>query len=114
MRFIIKLILTAALVLLLSNLLSGVTVTDYTNAIFVAIALSLLNSIVRPILVVLTFPITLVTMGLFLLVINVLIIFIADHFIDGFTVTNFWWALLFSILLAIGRSILSKLLDKND
>ena len=114
MKFIIKLLLTALIVVALSQVLPGITTDGYGTAILVALALSLLNFIVRPILVLLTLPITVVTLGLFLLVINVLIIYIADSMISGFRVTSFWWTLVFSILLAIGRSIISKMVDGKD
>lgn len=114
MKFIIKLLLTALIVVALSQILPGVTTDGYGTAILVALALSLLNFIVRPILVILTLPITVVTLGLFLLVINVLIIYIADAMISGFEVTSFWWTLVFSLLLAIGRSIITKMVDRGD
>jgi len=114
MKFIIKLLLTAVIVIVLSQLLPGITTDSYGTAILVALALSLLNFIVRPILVILTLPITVVTLGLFLLVINVLIIYIADAMISGFDVTSFWWTLAFSLLLAVGRSIISKIVNRDD
>jgi len=114
MKFIIKLLLTAVIVIVLSQLLPGITTDSYGTAVLVALALSLLNFIVRPILVILTLPITIVTLGLFLLVINVLIIYIADAMISGFTVTSFWWTLVFSLILAIGRSWISKIVDPRD
>jgi putative membrane protein len=67
-----------------------------------------LNAILKPILVILTLPITLVTFGLFLFVINAAIILLADKFIDGFVVDGFWWALLFSLLLSIVSAVLYK------
>jgi putative membrane protein len=73
-----------------------------------AIVLAILNAIVKPILVFITFPITVVTLGLFLFVINALIILLADKFIRGFNVDGFWWALLFSLLLSIVTSVLYK------
>ncbi|WP_026754634.1 phage holin family protein [Sediminibacter sp. Hel_I_10] len=111
MNLIIRLLITAVLVVLLANFLPGVAVSGFGAAIIVAIVLAILNAIVKPILVVLTIPITIVTLGLFLLVINALIILLADAFIDGFGVSGFWIALLFSILLSICQSVAYSLLN---
>ena len=113
MKFIIKLLITAALVLLISEILDSVTIDDYISAILVAISLSLLNFIVRPILVLLTLPVTILSLGIFLLVINAIIILLADWLVKGFNVDGFLWAFIFSLLLAIGRSFLFKLLEKD-
>lgn len=113
MNLIIKLLVTAGLVLLLSHFLPGVVVTGFTSALIVAVVLALLNTIVKPILVILTIPITIVTLGLFLLVINAIIILIADEFISGFGVSGFWIALLFSILLSISQSLVTSMLAKD-
>lgn len=113
MKFILRLLLSALAVVVLSKVLPNVSVDSYITALIVAVALSLLNFIVKPILVVLTLPVTIVTFGLFLLVINALIIKLADHFVDGFTVNGWLWALIFSLLLSLLQSILFSLL-KND
>jgi len=114
MKFIIKLLITAALVMGLAELLPSISITNYVSAILVALTLSILNFIVKPILVILTLPITIVTLGIFLLFINVIIIYLADWFVGGFTVTSVFWAFIFSLLLAAARSYLFKLLDKED
>ena len=111
MKLILKLLLNAAAVFILAHLLSGVGVDGYLGALIVAIVLSILNLFVKPILVIFTLPATILTLGLFLLVINAVIILLADKLINGFTVANFWWALLFSILLSILHSLLKE--DKN-
>ncbi len=113
MKFLIKLLITAALVLVISEILPHVSIENYLSAVLVAISLSLLNFIVRPILVILTLPVTILTLGIFLLIINAIIILLADWLVDGFTVDGFFWAFIFSLLLAIGRSILFKLLEKD-
>lgn len=114
MKLILRLLLTALAVVLLAKLLPGITVTGYLSAIIVAVVLALLKLIVRPVLVILTLPITVLTLGLFLLVINAVIILLADAFIDGFAVSGFWIALVFSILLSIIQSILFSVLDTNN
>jgi len=113
MKTILRVLLTALAVVILSYVLPGVGVENYWAAIIVAIVLGLLRLLVKPILVVLTFPITVVTFGLFLLVINAVIIMMADYFISGFSVKNIWWALVFSLLLSFLQSILHSILKKE-
>lgn len=110
MKSIIKILLTAVAVVVLAKFLPGVAVEGFVTAIIVAIILALLKFIVRPVLVVLTLPITMLTFGLFLFIINAIIILIADYFIGGFEVNGIWIALLFSILLSIFQSILFSLI----
>ena len=113
MNLILRLLLNAVAVFVLANILSGVSVDGYLSAIIVALVLSVLNLLVKPLLVILTLPVTIITLGLFLLVINGLIILLADKFIDGFSVANIWWAILFSILLSILQSLLQSFLKKD-
>ncbi|MGV6828003.1 MAG: phage holin family protein [Flavobacteriales bacterium] len=113
MKFITKLIVTAIAVIILSYLLPGVEIVNYTYALLVALVLGLLNSFLKPILIFATLPATIITLGLFLLVINAGIILLADYFLSGFTVHSFWWALLFSILLSIVQSLLNSLFKKD-
>lgn len=113
MNLIIRLFLTAIAVVILAKFLPGVEVAGFTSAIIVAIVLALLNAILKPILVILTLPITILTLGLFLLVINACIILLADEFMGGFKVNGFWIALLFSLLLSFLQSLLYSLLDKD-
>lgn len=116
MKFILRILLSALAVVVLAKVLPGVGVDTYTTAIIVAIVLSLLNFIVKPILIILTLPVTIITFGLFLLIINAIIILLADNLIAGFTVDSIWWALLFSLLLSFLQSILFSLLkgDKKN
>jgi putative membrane protein len=93
------------LVFLLTYLLPGVSVNDFIDAVVVALVLSLLNIFVKPILVFLTIPATIITLGLFLLVINALLIWWTHLLVDGFQVDNFWYALLFSVLLSVTNSL---------
>ncbi len=114
MNLIIRLLLNAVAVFFLANILNGVSVNNYTTAIIVAIVLSILNLLVKPILVILTLPITILTLGLFLFVVNGLIILLADKFIDGFSVSSIWIAILFSILLSILQSLLQSFLKTDS
>ncbi|SDR70932.1 putative membrane protein [Gillisia sp. Hel1_33_143] len=113
MKFILRILLTAVAVILLSQFLPGVSVAGYGTAIIVAIVLALLNLIVKPILVLFTLPVTIITLGLFLLVINAVIILLADGFITGFAVDGFWVALIFSLLLSLFQSVLYSLLGSD-
>ena len=113
MIFIFRILLTGILVVLLSKFLPGVAVAGYLSAIMVAVVLALLNLIVKPILLLLTLPITVVTLGLFLFVINAIIILLADAFVSGFDVAGFWIALLFSILLSIFQSVVFSLIERD-
>ncbi|GAA5043861.1 membrane protein [Marivirga lumbricoides] len=101
LQFIISLLITAVAVFITAKILSGVTVSGFGSSILVALLLGIVNAIVKPILIFLTIPITIVTLGLFLLVINALMIMLVDAMLSGFKVKNFWWALLFSIILSI-------------
>ncbi|MBT8273857.1 MAG: phage holin family protein, partial [Bacteroidia bacterium] len=85
----------------------------YTTALIVAIVLVLLNTLVKPLLIILTLPITVLTLGLFLLIINALIILLADKLIDGFSVSSIWTALLFSILLSFLQSVLHSIIKED-
>jgi putative membrane protein len=109
MNLIIRFLLNGLAVVLTAYLLPGVSVEDYWTALIVALVLSIANVIVKPILIILTIPITVVTLGLFLLVINALIILMVDYLVDGFFVDGFWWALLFSLILSLFNSMFGDL-----
>lgn len=113
MKTIIRVLLTALAVLALAYLLPGIDVASYMSAIWVAIVLGLLRFTVKPLLIFFTLPATIVTFGLFLFVINAIIILLADYFVAGFAVNGFWIALLFSILLSIFQSFLYSLFDQD-
>jgi len=113
MKFVMRVIVTSVVAFGLSYILNGVEILTFWTAIILAIVLAILNAILKPLLILLTFPITIVTFGLFLFVINALIILLADYFVDGFKVNGFWWALLFSLLLSIVTSVLYKE-DKDE
>ena len=113
MKLIFQLLLTAVVVLVLAEVLPGVGVDAFTTSIIVAVVLALLNALVKPILVFLTLPATILTFGLFLLVINAVIILLVDYLISGFSVDGFWWALMFSLLLTIAQSVLFSLTEKK-
>ncbi len=105
MKFVFQLIISTLAVFVSSLLLPGVDVDSVFTALIVAAVLAFLNAILKPILVILTIPITLVSFGAFLLVINAVIILLTVKIVDGFTVKNFWWALLFSVVLWVTTMI---------
>lgn len=106
MGLVMRIIITAIVAFGLSYILSGIMIDSFWTAIILAIVLGLLNAIVKPLLILFTLPITILTLGLFLFVINALIILIADALLDGFEARNFWWALLFGLLLSFITSLL--------
>jgi putative membrane protein len=110
MNGLVRFLLSGLAVLLTGYLLQGgVHVEHYGYALLVALVLSIANVIVKPILIIFTIPITIVTLGLFLLVINAGIILLVDYFVPGFTVDGFWWALGFSLILSIFNSMITDL-----
>ncbi|MGX5818121.1 phage holin family protein [Chitinophaga lutea] len=109
MGILIRILVAALAALLTAYILPGVKLEDFTTALILAIVLGLLNLIVKPVLVLLTLPVTVLTLGLFLLVINALIVMWASSLVKGFRVDNFWWALLFSVVLSIINGIMLSL-----
>ena len=113
MKTFLKILFTALAVVVLATVLPGVSVSGSLSAIIVAVVIALLNMFVKPLLIFFTLPATIVTFGLFLFVINAIIILLADKLVDGFAVSGFFAALLFSILLSIFRSVLFSLLKEK-
>ena len=101
-------------ILIAAELLPGVAVSRFLTALLVALVLSALNAFVRPILVILTLPITIFTLGLFLFIINALMVLLASHLVPGFRVNSVWWALIFSILVSIISYIIETIFDPDN
>lgn len=95
-------------------LLPGVHIDDYFTGIAVALLLAFLNAILKPLLIIFTLPVTVVTLGLFLLVINAVIIQIANSMISGFDVDGFWWALIFSFVLSMVTSVFESIQNSDS
>jgi putative membrane protein len=114
MRLLLGWAINAGVLLLLPYLLPAVQVEDFWTALLVALVLGLLNAIVRPVLVLLTLPITILTLGLFLFVINGLTFWLVARMLDGFTVTSFWWAVLAALLYSVISSFVSSMLLRRD
>jgi putative membrane protein len=109
MGFILKLLVSSLAVFFGAYILDGVYLDGFPTAILVALLMGFMNAFLRPILIILTIPITLVTFGLFLLVINAAIILLADYALSGFTVDSFFTAVLFSILVSVITWILEAI-----
>ncbi|MCO6486809.1 MAG: phage holin family protein [Phaeodactylibacter sp.] len=113
MRFIISLLVNGLLVYLAAEILSGVAVAGYMEAILVALLLGIVNFLIRPILTILTLPITILTLGLFLLVINGAMVLLVDGLLDGFSVDGWLWAIIFAIILAVFNMITGGLIKEK-
>jgi putative membrane protein len=113
MKLLIRIVISAVNAFLLASFLRGIEIKDFLYALATAIVIALLNAFVKPVLVLLTLPVTVFTLGLFLLVINAGIIMMADRLLDGFTVKSFWHALVFSILLTIVNGFIYGQLEKK-
>lgn len=114
MGIILKILATAVAAYFAAWVLPKVTIDSVQTAVIVALVFALLNAIVKPILVALTIPITIVTLGLFLLVINIIIVKITDALIAGFDVEGLLSALLFSLIVSSVSSILHKIVSDKD
>lgn len=96
--------------MILSYVMRGVRVDTFSTAIIVSVVLALLNLFIKPLIVLFTLPVTIFTLGLFLLVINALMILLCTEIVGGFEVDSFWTALLFSVILSLSQSILFRML----
>src|SRR5215212_10125653 len=114
MGFIIKILVTAIAAYFAAWVLPGVEITDVKTTIIVALVLALLNTFIKPILVILTIPITLITLGLFLLIINALMVQWTASLVDGFQVAGWWPALLVSLVVTVVSYILNALIGDRD
>jgi putative membrane protein len=111
MKLIAKVIITALALIITAKILPGIEISGLYTAIIAAIVLGLLNITVKPILVILTLPITLLTLGLFILVINALLFLFAASFIEGFAVSGFLPALIGSIVVSVISTLANSLID---
>lgn len=114
MNFLIKLLLSSLAVIVSSYILPGAHVAGFFDALVVSLFLALFSATLKPLLIILTIPVTVFTLGFFLLVINALMIMLADYLVDGFHVDGFWWALLFGVILAIVNSIFDAVSRKSE
>jgi putative membrane protein len=114
MNFIIKIIVTGLAIFVADYILDGVHINnDALTVVIVALVLSLLNTFVKPILVVLTIPVTVLTLGLFLLIINALMVKWAASLVDGFEVDGWISAILFSLIVSFVNAVLTAIADRD-
>lgn len=110
MKLLIKWLIFSIAIYAAAYLLQpGIMVADFTTALVAAVVLGLINAVIAPILLILTLPINILTLGLFTFVLNALLVMLAGNLIPGFTVAGFWYALLFSLIVSVINSILSTL-----
>jgi putative membrane protein len=105
---LISLLVNTISIFAVSYILSGIQIDSFVTALIVAVVMAVLNVTLKPLLILITIPLTVITFGLFLLVVNVLVLYAADYLISGFHIAGFWWALAFSILVSLVNSILFK------
>jgi len=110
MELLLVWILNALALLIVAYLLPGIQVASFGTALIAALVLGLLNTLIKPLLVLLTLPITLVTLGLFLIVINALLFWFVGSILRGFQVQGFWWAMGGAIVYSLVTGLLSRLL----
>lgn len=108
MKFLLKILITTVNAFILANILPGIEISNIYTAVTVAVILAILDATIKPLLIILTFPVTILTLGMFLFIINACIILAAEHFIDGFYIEGFWYAVLFSVLLSFFNSFVHK------
>ncbi|MEO6722785.1 MAG: phage holin family protein [Ferruginibacter sp.] len=108
MKYVYKILITTVNAFILAYLLPGISFQSIFTALIVAVVLAFLDAVIKPLLILLTLPVTILTLGLFLFVINACIILIADQVVNGFKVQSFWHAFLFSILLSFFNSFVHK------
>lgn len=100
MKLLIRLVVSTLAVFIAASVLPGINVDNWKTALMVAVILGLLNSVLRPVLIFLTLPATILSLGLFILVINAVIVLLAAWLIPGFEVTSFWWAMGFGLVVS--------------
>ncbi len=109
MQTLFNLIINGIAVYVASRIIPGVTINDFFTAIVVYVVLAIINTFIKPILIVLTLPVNVLTLGLFTLVINAIIIMMVDSLVPGFKVNGFITALIFSLVLSVVSTILYSL-----
>lgn len=106
MEFIISLFLNGLLILGLSRILEGIQVEGFTSATIAALLFAIVNTFVKPLLVLITIPVNILTLGLFTFVINALMVILVGKLMNSFSVKDFWWALLFSLGMSVGSTVI--------
>ena len=109
MSILLKWLLMTVAIMITAYVLPGVSVQTFGAALVTALVLGLINAVLRPILLVLTFPLTIITLGLFIFVLNGLLVLLASALVSGFSVVNIWWAILFSMIFSVVSFVLQQI-----
>jgi putative membrane protein len=112
MGILVNWIVTTIAIIVSAYLLSGVKISNIGAAIIAAAVLGLINAILRPILILLTLPLTILSLGLFIFILNAILVLFASTIVPGFEVRNFWWALLFSLLFSVISTLIHWIISK--
>jgi putative membrane protein len=112
MNILLNWIISSLIVIVVAYILPGVHVESFLTALAVSLILGVLNLLIRPLLILLTLPITLITFGLFLIVINALLLLLTDAIVPGFTIDGFWWAVGYSLLVSLINVLLQRYKDE--
>lgn len=111
---VVKLLVNAFAIFLVGQFLAGIHVPDFMTAIFVALILGIVNTVIRPILLIITIPINLIALGLFTFVINGFMFWIATKFVHDFVVDTFWWAILGALIVSVIATVLDRIFLGKD
>jgi len=114
MRFLIRLVVNAAAVFLAANLVPGIAVSSFGVALLAGLILGLVNAVIKPVLFVLTLPFTIVTLGLFIFIVNAICLALVAWLVPGFTISSFWSALVGAIVISLVSWLLHALLSEPD
>jgi len=112
MQIILRWLLSAVAIIIAAKLIPGIQVASFWTSLWVALVLGLVNALIRPVLILITLPINIFTLGLFTFVINGLMVLLASSIVKGFEVSGFWVAVLFSVVLSVLSYLLNSLLIK--
>jgi putative membrane protein len=113
LNFLLNLVLTALAVFFSAKILPGVHITGLITSLWVAFLLGVVNAVIRPILIILTLPVNILTLGILTFIINAVMIMLVDWMVGDFLVDNFWWALIFSFVLSVISGILHSLIPSQ-
>ncbi|MFA6973288.1 MAG: phage holin family protein [Parcubacteria group bacterium] len=108
MEMFVAWLVSALVIFVLASFLPGITVANFLTALAVALVMGLVNAVIKPVLIILTLPVNILTLGLFTLVINAFLVILVAAIVPGFQVTSFWSALIFSVILSLAMSLVSK------
>ena len=111
---LVRWLLLAIAIFVAAYMIDGIRVAGFMSAVMAAAVLGVLNAFLRPVLLILTLPLNILTLGLFTFVINAILLMMASGVIGGFSVDGFWWALLFAIVLSIINSLFGNNMDSRD